>query len=162
MACFYSMLPGDAIWRHRSRSNLAEALSSCLTASSPYLKQCWLLISEVLWHSHESKSTASVQTTFLSNEFEKYTYYFHVSQGSKSSPSKFRWATSTWPDFCHHRIFRMSYHVMLPQKQLWQGLQRAKGFVCKSIWLSIISNSFSFIRRCYSKWTPRSRYILQH
>ena len=43
--------PGDAIWRHGSRSTLALVMARCLTAPSHYLNQCWLIIREVPWHS---------------------------------------------------------------------------------------------------------------
>ena len=39
--------PSDAIWRHRSWSTLAQVMACCLTASSHYLNQCWLIISNV-------------------------------------------------------------------------------------------------------------------
>ena len=58
-----SLWPTDAIWRHRC---------GCLTAPSHYLNQCWLLISEVLWHSSESNSTARAQAIILHNELESY------------------------------------------------------------------------------------------
>ena len=64
----------DAIWRHRSGSTLAKVMACYLTAPSHYLNQCWLLISEVLWHSPESNFTASAQTTLLYSEFEDYTF----------------------------------------------------------------------------------------
>ena len=40
-----------------SRSTLAQIMACCLTASSHYLNQCWLMISEVLWHSPDSNFT---------------------------------------------------------------------------------------------------------
>ena len=46
-----SLWPNDAIWWHRSGSTLAQVMACCLTASSHYLKQCWLIISEVQRHS---------------------------------------------------------------------------------------------------------------
>ena len=45
--------PGDGIWRHRSRPTVDQAMAWCLTASSHYLNHCWLLICEILWHSHD-------------------------------------------------------------------------------------------------------------
>ena len=50
---FNSLWPSDAIWRHRSRSTLAQVMACCLTASSHYLHQYWLIISKVYWHSYE-------------------------------------------------------------------------------------------------------------
>ena len=41
--------PGLATWRHRSGSILAQVMAWCLTATSHYLNQCWLNVSEVLW-----------------------------------------------------------------------------------------------------------------
>ena len=46
-----SLWPSDAIWRYRAESTLAQVMACCLTASSHYLKQCWLIITEVQWHS---------------------------------------------------------------------------------------------------------------
>ena len=46
--CVNSLGPGDAIWRQRSGSTLAQAMACCLTAPSHYLNQCWLIISGVI------------------------------------------------------------------------------------------------------------------
>ena len=43
----------DAIWRHRSGSTLAQVMACCLTVSSHYLIQCWLIITKVQWCSSE-------------------------------------------------------------------------------------------------------------
>ena len=43
-------------------------------APSHYLNQCWLPISEVLWHSSQSNSV-SAQVTILYNEFEKFIFF---------------------------------------------------------------------------------------
>ena len=51
--CVNSLRPSDAIWRHRSGSTLAQAMACCLTAPSHCLNQCWLIISNVLWHASE-------------------------------------------------------------------------------------------------------------
>ena len=48
----HSLWPSDAMWRQRSGSTLAQVMACCLAAPSHYLNQCWLIISEVLWHSH--------------------------------------------------------------------------------------------------------------
>ena len=49
---FISLWPSDAIWRQRSVLTLAQVMACCLTAPSHYLNQCWLIISEVQWHSY--------------------------------------------------------------------------------------------------------------
>ena len=54
----------DIIWWHTSTSILAQAMAC-------YLNQCWLLISEIMWHSSERNFT--VQAIVLKNAFENYT-----------------------------------------------------------------------------------------
>ena len=54
---FNSLWPSDTIWRHKSGSSLAQVMTSCLTAPSHYLNQCWLLISKVQWHSSQYNFT---------------------------------------------------------------------------------------------------------
>ena len=52
-----SLWPRDVVWRQGSRSTLAQVMACCLTAPSHYLNQCWLMISEVLWHSPNNNFT---------------------------------------------------------------------------------------------------------
>ena len=59
-----SLWPSDAIWRYRSVSTLVQAMACCLTASSHYLNQRWLIIGEVLWHSPEGNFTWSAQDIY--------------------------------------------------------------------------------------------------
>ena len=49
-----SLWPSDVIWRHRAGSTLVQVMAWCRQAPSHYLNQCWLIISNVLWHSCES------------------------------------------------------------------------------------------------------------
>ena len=63
-----------AKWRHRSGSTLAQVMTRYLMAPSHYLNRCWLLISEVLWHSSESDFTVSATAIILYNEFKNYTF----------------------------------------------------------------------------------------
>ena len=60
-----SLWPRDTIWRHRSRSTLAQVMACCLMATSHYLNQCWLIISKVLWHSHEGISQEMLQISII-------------------------------------------------------------------------------------------------
>ena len=50
----HSLWPRDTIWWHGSGSTLAQVMAWCLMAPSHYLKQCWLIIKGVHWHSPES------------------------------------------------------------------------------------------------------------
>ena len=45
-----------------------------IAAPSHNLNQCWSIISEVPWHSSESKLTVSSQAIILYNEFENYAF----------------------------------------------------------------------------------------
>ena len=71
-AIIYSLWPSDAIWRQRSWSTLAQVMACCLKASSHYLNQCWLIISEVQWHSHKGNFTRDASTINHWNLFENY------------------------------------------------------------------------------------------
>ena len=55
--CINSLWRNDAIWRHRSRSTLAQVMAWCRQAPSHYLNQCWLISSKVQWHSVEGNLT---------------------------------------------------------------------------------------------------------
>ena len=48
-----SLWPGEAIWRHATRSTLAQVMACCPQATSHYLNQCWLIIGKVPWHSSQ-------------------------------------------------------------------------------------------------------------
>ena len=49
------------IYGHRSESALAQVMAWCLMAPSHYQNQCWLIISEVLWHSPEGSFIRNAQ-----------------------------------------------------------------------------------------------------
>ena len=69
---FNSIWPSDAIWHHRAWSTLVQVMACCLTAPSHYLNQCWLIISEVLWHSFQGNFTGNAQDTNPWCELENY------------------------------------------------------------------------------------------
>ena len=56
-----SLWPVDAIWSHRTWSILVQLIVSCLAAPSHYLNQYWLIISEVLWHSHGGNFSGNIK-----------------------------------------------------------------------------------------------------
>ena len=62
--------PSDTIWWHGSRSTLVRVMACCLTAPSHYLNQCWLIISEVLWHSPEGNFTGNAPDIYNWYDFE--------------------------------------------------------------------------------------------
>ena len=71
-----SLGPGDAIWRQRSGSTLAEAMACCLTPPSHYLNRCWLILIKVQWHSSDgnfirpqpSITKCSLKITYLKSQ----------------------------------------------------------------------------------------------
>ena len=67
---FNSLWPGDAIWRHGTRSTLAQVIPCCMTAPSHYLNQCWLIIHEVPWHSSGCISIRGSEETNKKNNIE--------------------------------------------------------------------------------------------
>ena len=77
-----SLWPSDAMWRHGSRSILAQLMAWCLTTPSHYLNQCWLITSEVLRHSHEIDITGNAQDSHLCYEFENYYFFFKITASS--------------------------------------------------------------------------------
>ena len=52
-----SLGPSDAIWWQRFGSTSAQVMACCLTESSHYLNQSWLIISKVEWQSSKRKLT---------------------------------------------------------------------------------------------------------
>ena len=70
--CINSLRPSDAIWRQRSRSTLAQVMACCLTAPSHYLNQCWLIISNVQWHSSEGNFTRNNSAIDHWNKLENF------------------------------------------------------------------------------------------
>ena len=69
-----SLWPCNAIWWYRPVSTLARVMACCLAAPSHYLNQCWLFISEVLWHTSKTNSKVSTQATILYNKFKNYIF----------------------------------------------------------------------------------------
>ena len=67
-----SLWPSDAIGRQGTESALARVMACCLTAPSHYLNQCWLMISEVLWHSTDSIFKENTSDIYRWNELEIY------------------------------------------------------------------------------------------
>ena len=68
--CFNSLWPGDAIWRHGTRSLLAQVMAWCLTAPSHYLNPCWLIICGIPWHSPGCIIIRRSEGTNQSNKIE--------------------------------------------------------------------------------------------
>ena len=61
-------------WRRRSWSTLVQVMVCCLTAPSHYLNQCWLIISNVLWHSSEDTIIRRFEDTNHKSKVEDYIF----------------------------------------------------------------------------------------
>ena len=55
-----SLWPSDALMASQNVVTLVQVMACCLMAPSHYLNQCWLIISEVLWHSPGGNFTGNV------------------------------------------------------------------------------------------------------
>ena len=84
-ALFNTSWPNDAIWQHRSVSTLAQVMACCWKAPIHYQNQCWLVISNVQWHSSEGnfwylshQSNICLKIAFLN--------FIQISQGPTSLP----------------------------------------------------------------------------
>ena len=64
--------PSDAIWGCIAGSTLAQVMACCRMAPNHYLNQCWLIISEDLWHSLEDNSIGNAQEIYPWYEFENW------------------------------------------------------------------------------------------
>ena len=60
-----SLWLNDTMWRHRSGSTLAQAMTCCLMAPSHYLVQCCCIINEVLEHSQDQFSRKCSRYEFI-------------------------------------------------------------------------------------------------
>ena len=58
---FNPLWPNDVIWHHRIWSTLFQIMACCLMAPSHYLNQCWLIISDVFWHSPQGLNISFLQ-----------------------------------------------------------------------------------------------------
>ena len=54
--------------------HLAQVMACCLTAPSHYPNQCWLIISEVLWHSPDGNFTENAQHIYPWYDLENYEF----------------------------------------------------------------------------------------
>ena len=69
----YLSWPSDSIWQHRSGPILAWVMACCcLTATSPYLNQYWLTISEIPWQLPQGNLTRNTSAIIHPNWLENY------------------------------------------------------------------------------------------
>ena len=85
-----SLWPKDAIWQQTLGSTLAHVTACWLTVPCHYLNQCWVIISEVLWHSSEANFTGDVQGIYPWYEFENYKFKITV------APPRGQWVNHHW------------------------------------------------------------------
>ena len=57
-----SLWPSEAIQQQRSGPTLVQVMACYLTSPSHYLNQCWLIISEIQWHSYYGNFTSDAST----------------------------------------------------------------------------------------------------
>ena len=78
--------PGDNIWRHKTWSSLVQVMTCFLTAPSHYLNQCWLIISEALWHSPKCNFPGNAHGIYPWYEFENFWFNNNLPGVSELKP----------------------------------------------------------------------------
>ena len=66
---FNILWPADAMWRQRCWSALLHVMACCLKGPRHYMKQCWLTINEVLWHSFVGNIDLNIEVPKLCLKF---------------------------------------------------------------------------------------------
>ena len=61
----HSLGSGDTIWGYWALSTLVHVMDCCLIAQSHYLNQCWFIIDEVLWQSHEGNFIGRISIIYM-------------------------------------------------------------------------------------------------
>ena len=81
-----SLWLSDTIWWHRSGPTLAQIMASCLMTPSHHLNLCWLIISEVVWHSREPNYPLEKCTRYQFLEWVKFVKLLpHLSRDNELS-----------------------------------------------------------------------------
>ena len=100
MPCWFSKLnnslwSNDAIWHHRTWSVLVQVMACCLLATSHYLNQYWLIISDIRWHSSEDIIIGKCEDTNQQSKIRKGSFEI------TSRSSRYQWvknnSMATWP-----------------------------------------------------------------
>ena len=99
-------------------------MACCLTAPSHYLNQCWLLISQILWHSPESNFTLTAHATILYNEFENHTFKIPATSPRGEPVNCVSCLLQTWS---HHGYLELSH---VGREHLGRADRRGLGEPC--------------------------------
>ena len=132
---FNSLGPSDAIWRQKTGSTLAQVIACCLTAPNHYLKQCWLIISKVLWHSSEGNFAAGISA--ITGNYANPVY------GVATICHQVRWLR--WG---HPKLFHTATSLLI-----WYKMFCVRDISYRLIWMEFI-NMFSV----YAKSGTHSRF----
>ena len=69
---FNPLWSSGAMWQHRSGSRLSQVMDSCLMTPRRYPNSFWIVIGEVLCHSHQSTFRGNAQGIYPGLEFKNY------------------------------------------------------------------------------------------
>ena len=111
-----------AIWWHRSRSTVAQAMACCPMASSHYLNQCCLTITRVLWHSLEGNFTGNAQDNHPWYEFED--WKLTVKLGLQPYQPRVNDSVIKTPQWTHHRLLwgQIMECLLISSKSMWSSI----------------------------------------
>ena len=112
-----SLWPSEAIQQQRSGPTLVQVMACYLTPPSHYLNQCWLIISEIQWHSYYGNLQAMPQPSITKICLKITSLKFHSNfPGAndfniRHSPQHVAWIQSS-------KILKAYCHVNLPLDRL--------------------------------------------
>ena len=139
---FNSLWPSDVFRCHRTWSTLVQVMAWCLMAQSHYLNQCWLIISEILWHSSKGNFTGNAQNIVL-HEFEIMAS-FSKEQHVNPLLTELFWKDITYIFIVYHLLI-LTWHRYLKTFPMDNDLSgqgaRASVFICTLLLMEYSSYS---------------------
>ena len=140
----------------RSGSTLAQTMVCWPMAPSRYLNQCWLIISEVFWHSPEGNFIGNAQDIYLWHTFEKLIIegYSHSSHWPRNS----LWF-SYWQDGHKIVLSKDQGHWLSCNSQLFSFSLRAISFNITILSCWYWSAPSHYLNQCWDivNWTPKNK-----
>ena len=110
-----------SIWRHRFGSTSVQVTACCVTASSQYLNQCWLLISEVRWHDHEQFHSECLSHRSLEHVWKLYFWnYIPGANELKSTISSSCYRIRMLENMTPHLVVQIFFWLLsMETKYIW-------------------------------------------
>ena len=127
-----SLWPDDAIWRHIIGSTFVQVMACCLMAPSHYLNQCWLIISEILWHAFQTAISQQMLMNLVCNmslEITLLKLLKHLPEANELC-SYFTSQSTLYSLFClgkTRKSMKLHFTFLMCMKASWPALSLHKG-----------------------------------